>query len=185
MQKSPDPLKQETGVLLNFLKIRNNEGFTLIETLIAITLVSLIGLPVFMVFSDTVSFTAKVKDLNRWNKELVQLERVLRKSASEVQIPFWISDIELTEEAGRLSVPYWNGDADLVFEMEIEDTVLKITTPERSTVFNGYDEAEFNILKDSQSRTIGLSINVKKTKREDVEFQCTFGAIGKDVFNGK
>ena len=175
---------------MNFSKIRNkdnknNRGFTLIETLIAITLVSLIGIPVFMVTSDTVSFTGKVKDLNRWNKELVQLERVLRKSVGEVQIPFWISDIEVTEGTGTMTIPYWNGHADLLLEMEIKDTVLKITTPERSTVFNGYDGVEFNILKDSRLRIIGLSISVKKTKREDVEFQCVFGSIGRDVFNGK
>ncbi len=168
---------------MNFLKIRTNEGFTLIETLIAITLVSLIGIPVFMVFSDTVSFTGNVKDLNRWNKELIQLERVLRKSVGEVGIPFWISDIELTEEAGSMSVPYWNGQADSFLEMKTLDTAFKITTPEGSTVFNGYDGVEFDILKDIGSRTIGLSINVKKTKREDVKFQCTFGAIGREVFN--
>lgn len=179
---------------MNFLKIRNkankntinnDRGFTLIETLIAITLVSLIGLPVFMVFSDTITFTKKIKDLNRWNGELIKLERVLRKSVRGVQIPFWISDVELTEGIGTIIVPYWNGDADLFLEMKIEDTVLKITTPEGSTVFNGYDGVEFDILKDSRSRTIGLSIRVKKTKREDVDFQCTFGAIGRDVFNGE
>ena len=170
---------------MNFLKIRNNEGFTLIETLIAITLVSLIGIPVFMVTSDTVSFTNKVKDLNRWNKELIQLERVLRKSVSEVQIPFWISDIELTKETGAMSVPYWNSDVSSLPKIEIEDTVLKITTSERSTVFNGYDGLEFDILKDSQSRTIGLSIKVKKIKRDDMEFQCAFRSIGRDLFNEK
>ncbi len=178
---------------MNFLKIRNtlkntlknNSGFTLIETLIAITLVPLIGLPVFMVFSDTVTFTSKIKDLNLWNKELIQLERVLRKSVGEVQIPFWISDTKVTEDAGTMSVPYWNGDADLVLEMEIENKNFKITTPEGSTVFNEYDEVAFDILKDSESRSIGLSLIVKKTRREDVEFQCTFGAIGRDVFNEK
>lgn len=170
---------------MNFLKIRNtinnNRGFTLIETLIAITLVSLIGIPVFMVFSDTVSFSGKIKDLNRWNKELVQLERVLRKSVREVQIPFWISDIEFIEGHGTMSVPYWNGDVNLYLEMKIEDTVLKITTPKGSTVFGGYDEVEFDFLKDSRSRIIGLSIGVKKSKRENIEFQCTFGAIGRDL----
>ncbi len=168
---------------MNFLKIGNNEGFTLIESLIAITLISLIGIPVLMVTSDTVIFTSKIKDLNRWNKELVQLERVLRKSVAEVQIPFWISDIELTEETGAMSVPYWNGDADLFLEMEIEDTTFKLTTPEGSTVFNGYDGVEFYILKDNQSRTIGLSIKVKKIKRDEIEFQCAFRAIGREVFN--
>lgn len=175
---------------MNFLKIgnkanKNESGFTLIETLIAITLVSLIGIPVFMVTSNTITFTGKVKDLNRWNKELVQLERVIRKSVAEVQIPFWISDIELTEESKVMSVPYWNGDAESFLEMEIDNTVFKITTPQGSTVFNGYEGVEFDILKDKESRTIGLSILIKKLKREDVEFKCTFGAIGRDVFNGK
>ena len=184
-------MKQETGVLLNFLNIKNkankntfnnDRGFTLIETLVAITLISLIGLPVFMVTSDTVTFTKKIKDLNRWNGELIKLERVLRKSVRGVQIPFWISDVEVTEGTGTMTIPYWNGDADLVLEMEIEDTVLEITTPEGSTVFKGYDGFEFNFLKDSGSRTIGLSILIKKTKRENVEFQCTFGSIGREVF---
>lgn len=175
---------------MNFLKIgnkanKNESGFTLIETLIAITLVSLIGIPVFMVTSNTITFTGKVKDLNRWNKELVQLERVIRKSVAEVQIPFWISDIELTEKSKVMNVPYWNGDAESFLEMKIEDTVFKITTPQGSTVFNGYEGVEFDILKDKESRTIGLSILIKKLKREDVEFKCTFGAIGRDVFNGK
>ena len=173
---------------MNFLKIgnkanKNESGFTLIETLIAITLVSLIGIPVFMVTSDTVTFTGKIKDLNRWNKELVQLERVLRKSVAEVKIPFWISDVEVTEEKGIIMIPYWKGDVSSFLEIKIEDTVLKISTPEGSTVFNGYDGVEFDFLKDSGSRTIGLSIRVKKSKREDVEFQCTFGAIVREVFS--
>ncbi len=70
-------------MLLSFLNTNNNtRGFTLIETLVAITLVSLIGIPVFTVFSDTVSFTSKVKDLNSWNRELIKLERIFRKSVS-------------------------------------------------------------------------------------------------------
>ena len=176
---------------MNFLTIKNslkntlinNSGFTLIETLVAITLISLIGLPVFMVTSDIVHFTKKIKDLNRWNGELIKLERVLGKSVGEVQIPFWISNIEVIEGIGTIIVPYWNGDSDLHLVMQIEDTAFKITTPEGSTVFNEYDGVEFDFLKDSGSRTIGLSINVKKSKREDVVFQCTFGAIGREVFN--
>lgn len=178
---------------MNFLPIKNtlkntlinNSGFTIIETLVAITLISLIGLPVFMVTSDTVTFTKKIKDINCWNGELIKLERVVRKSVGEVQIPFWISNIEVTEGIGTMIVPYWNGDRGLVLEMGIEDTEFKITTPLGSTIFKGYDGVEFDILNDNQSRTIGLSIKVKKTKRQAVEFQCTFGAIGIDVFNGK
>ncbi|MCK5671905.1 MAG: prepilin-type N-terminal cleavage/methylation domain-containing protein [Spirochaetales bacterium] len=165
--------------------IKNNRGFTLIETLIAIVLVSLIGIPVFTVFSDTVGFTKKIKDLNHWNGELIKLERVLRKSVGEVQIPYWINNIEVTEGTGIMTIPYWNGDADLVLEMEIKDTTFKITTPEGSTVFFGYDGVEFDFLKDSRSGIVGLTILIKKTKREDVKFQCTFGSIGRDVFSEK
>jgi len=172
---------------LNFLKIKNNindsSGFTLVETLIAITLISLIGIPVFTVFSDTVSFSRRVKDLNRWNKELIQIERVLRKSAREVQIPFWISEIGISKESDSLIVPYWKGDKNSVLEINNTDTYLEIITPEGSTVFKEYNRAEFDILKDSRSRTIGISVRVKKLKREAVEFQCAFGAIGREIFN--
>ena len=178
---------------MNFLNIKNtlkntlknNSGFTLIETLVAIALISLISLPVFMVTSDIVTFTKKIKDLNRWNGELIKLERVLRKSVRGVQIPFWISNIELTEGTNAIRIPYWNGEAGLVLEMEIEDKTFKITTPEGTRGFKGYDGVEFDFLKDSKLRTIGLSINVKKIKREDVEFQCALGAIGRDVFSEK
>ncbi len=160
-----------------------DSGFTLVETLIALTLVSLIGIPVFMVFSDTVTFTAKIKDLTRWNKELIQLERVLRKSVSEIEIPFWIDNIEVTEEAGTVSVPYWNGDVNSFFEIKIEDNVLKIITPRGSTVFKGYDGFEFDFLKDGGFRTVGLSIIIKKEKKEDVKFQCALGSVGRGLFN--
>jgi len=170
---------------LNFLKIKNtindSSGFTLVETLIAITLISLIGIPVFTVFSDTVGFTEKVKNLNRWNRELIKLERTLRKSVAEVQIPFWISDIGISKECESLIVPYWNGDKNSVLEIKKTDTDLEIFTPEGSIVFKGYDGVEFDILKDSRLRIIGISLRVKKIKREAVEFQCTFGAIGRDV----
>ena len=168
---------------MNFLNIKNTSGFTLIETLVAITLISLIGLPVFMVTSDTVAFTRKIKDHNRWNGELIKLERVLRKSVREVKIPFWISDIEIINKNDSLIVPYWNSDEDSALEIKITDTDLEITTPEGSTVFSGFDSAEFDILKDSGSRTIGISVRVKKAKREVVEFKCTFGAIGREVFS--
>ena len=65
--------------------------------------------------------------------------------------------------------------------MKIEDTVLKIITPEGSTVFNGYDGVEFDFLKDSQSGTIGLSVLIKKVEKEDVTFQCAFGSVGREV----
>ncbi len=179
-------------MLLDFLKIINradrytdntNGGFTLIETLIAITLISLIGIPVFMISSDIAGFSEKIKDLNSWNRELIKLEKILGESVGEVRFPFWTSDIKLAEETGRIRIPYWNGDANLFLELKFEDSVLTITTPEGSRMFRGYDRAEFDLLKDSRLRIIGLTTKVKKSKQENSEFQCTFGAIGREVFN--
>ena len=164
---------------------KKDSGFTLIEALIALTIVSLIGIPVFMVFSETVTFTGKIKDLTRWNMELIGLERVLRKSVSQIMIPFWINDIEVSKGINIIKVPYWNGEVSSFLEIEVEDGDLKISRPKDSTIFKGYDGFEFDFLEDSQSRTIGLSLIIKKNKKDDLTFHCTFGSVGREVFNKK
>ena len=184
---------------MNFLKYRSDtkkmpknakqthkkkeSGFTLVEALIALTIVSLIGIPVFMVFSETVTFTGKIKDLTRWNRELIGLESVLRKSVLQIRIPFWISDIEVSEGITILKVPYWMGDVNSFLEIEGNDGNLNISTPDESTIFKGYEDFEFDYLKESQSQTVGISLVIKKTGKENIIFQCAFGSVGREVFN--
>lgn len=182
---------------MNFLKSRSKNykntgkrsvsenGFTLVEALIALTLISLIGVPVLAVFSDTVNFTGKIKELTRWNREMIALERVLRHSVSQIEIPFWISDIEVNESIGIIKVPYWNGKVSSFLEIEVEDGVFKISTADEVTVFKGYNGFKFDLLEDNQSRTIGLSLIIEKKKKDDLLFQCSFGSFGREVFKEK
>lgn len=163
----------------------SENGFTLIEVLIVLTLISLIGVPLLGVFSNTVNFTGKIKDLTRWNREMFALERVLRHSVSQIKIPFWISDIEVIESIGIIKVPYWNGNASSFLEIEVKDEVFKISTADEVAVFKGYNGFKFDLLEDSQSRTIGLSLIIEKKKKDDLLFQCSFGSFGREVFKEK
>jgi len=159
-----------------------SSGFTLLEALIALTLTALIGTAVFSVFPDALVFCRRITEQTKWNRELIRLERALRESVSDIRIPYWIEEIEITYKGDVLNVPYWRGKRDLLLNITMADGDLKIATPSDDYVFRGYVKAGYSLLKNSAGQVIGIELRVEKNDREPTLFQCAFGAIGRGVF---
>ncbi len=173
----PDERKKKAGTY--------SRGFTLLEALIALTIISLIGTSVFMVFSRTLMFAGKIRNLNRTNRELIDLEITLRKTVSRIQPPFWAAVSGSRGPGNSLKIPWWNGKKDAFLEIQNADNVLAVRTPEGETLFTGFTGLKFSYLEDPYGRITGISLVLKDPDREEITFRCTFGSIGNDVFKGK
>jgi len=165
-------------------KHKNSSGFTLLEVLIALTLISLLGLAAFSVFPEVRGVAEKLKKANKYNYELLQLEHTLRSSVSRIQIPYWVQEITIEESSVSTRIPFWQGDSELSLKIQQKDGVLSIITPQNSFRFNGYEKCKISTLRSHDEMIIGLALHVKKQKQKEVVFQCAFGAIGNAVFSG-
>lgn len=165
-----------------FKKVNKENGFTLLETLIALIVISLIGISVFTLFSQVLIFTGKIKNINRWNKEIIKLERIVRSCVSRIEVPFWIDTIKVRKDNNSVIIPFWKGDKNSFLKIDITDGFLTITSPGSSTAFDNYDRMDYAFLKDTKDRIIGISLRIKKNSKEELTFKCAFGTLGKAVF---
>lgn len=76
----------------------SDEGFTFIEVLVAIAIISFSGFIIWSGISGTFETVLKVYHSSRISGELRQLEYLFRKNVNEMEIPYWDSSFEY--EAG-------------------------------------------------------------------------------------
>lgn len=98
-------------MLKKVLKKQNEKvvAFTLIETLVALLVVSLMGMVLYF------SFFVSVKSVNSSNKNIsIQIERLnidrkLRNSIESVKVPFWIKEYDYSFSQNHLLLSWING----------------------------------------------------------------------------
>ncbi len=171
---------------LNFFNIKNNinseDSFTLLETLIAMTILSLIVTVIFIFFTQAVTFTGRIRTFTRENKDLIVLEKSLRYAVSQIRIPFWIDVTVKTGGKNTITIPWWKGKKDSYLKITGGDEGLKITSPEGHELFHEFNIISCILLKDKEKRTVGITMILKSPRNSELLFQCAFGSIGKDVF---
>ncbi len=161
---------------------KNESGFTLFESLITLLIISVTAIPYYMFFINSILLIERTEKEIKQDSELILLERILRESVSSIKIPYWIDSIEITDRKNYLKVPYYLGYEDSCLELDLIDGVLRIQLPGREKLFPGYNGFNFQILKNSEMKSIGLSLELSTPGGGIIKFLCAFGSIGKIVF---
>ncbi len=159
-----------------------SSGFTLVEALAALTIISIIGVSLLPLFSRTLKFTERLKRENRWNREKIDFERALRKSVSFIVFPFWTTPVIHKEDTGSTEIPFWKGKEKVRLSIGFAGGSLSLTSPENSRTFTGYEEVRISPLLNRRGSTVGITVTVKKRGRKAVTVLCTFGSPGRSVF---
>ncbi|MCK4542401.1 MAG: type II secretion system protein [Spirochaetales bacterium] len=160
--------------LFNRKQKRDSEGFTLLETLVAITLIAILGALLFPVFMNALSLIERVKNLNTWSRTLLTLEQHLRDKVGRIEYPYWGKNraFEILDETVR--IPYWDGKKDACLTIRLTGGTLVIESPGEARSFPGISEIGFSPLLMKESQSAGLSITIIHGKNEPVTIQCTF-----------
>jgi hypothetical protein len=154
--------------VLNPLANKWNEGFTILEGVIALSIISVIG---FIALSLPGS---AVKTLNRslgpllFTFRALQAEAIIRDRVNAVQIPFWDKTAELRGDlspgASRVIIPWYQGDPRGMLRISGENRALVIeTTREGMTetlrIPVNQDSLSLSILRTNEGVPFGIGIN--------------------------
>lgn len=165
--------------------MNRNGGFTLVETLIALAVISIITLSSFSLFTRVMKFRGRITAANKLNIQSISLDQYLRSLVSRIQIPYWVDlrgEAENSRGKPHLNIPYLDGKRESFLVIEFSNDVLKVKTPEREREYSGWSGYEIKFLQNESSRISGVSLTLKHPGRRDTDIVCTFGAIGYAVF---
>ena len=114
---------------------RMEEGFTLLETLSAVFILSLGSLFLVAGGRRLLNHVAAVKAEDLFLSELILCDKLLKRAAMEVDIPFWAAPPALDTEGIELSLPYHRGDAEGGLTLSAGDEGFRLTYGSQKTIF--------------------------------------------------
>lgn len=112
---------------------RKSKGFTLIETIISMTLMAILGVSMWGAFSIATQTSTKVPELSEVGVKLLNMDSTIRSLLNRIKIPFYVPHLDETdydESYDELILPYFEGNKDvsLSFVFDRHEKELTIST---------------------------------------------------------
>ena len=139
------PLKRSS-----LMRTKQEDGFSFIEVLVSLLIISLVGIVLYASFSTGFRAVEKSQTEVRTAVRHLQADHIIRSAAGAVQIPYWVTDYEMSAGERTLDLPWYEG--------EKESKTVQL--PEHVII----EKSEL-IKKDGKS-PFGIKIQYKIGKRE-------------------
>jgi hypothetical protein len=154
---------------------KKSSGTTFIEVLVAITILSIIGIAISTGFTSSIILFTKVPQVVNNTLDLLLFENTIRKQVARVKVPFWIYDYKPEEDRRTVSFPLCDGIPYKVITFDYTDNYIEITTSSTDTEkpidpaepvikLGPYNDAEFEIIYDKDVGLTGLSVKATSDK---------------------
>ena len=164
---------------------RNDDGFTLLEMMVGLVILSLIGVVLWQGISHTGRLFEKISSGLFSTIRTVQMDQYLREETAKIKAPFWMEDLQIQENDGRsLSIPYLDGDADRYLVFEYRDDYLHVSETKQGSegatkalVFGPFKEAAFDVMKNERDREYGIKFSVYPGRSSNaIDIVARFGS---------
>jgi prepilin-type N-terminal cleavage/methylation domain-containing protein len=164
---------------------RNDDGFTLLEIMVGLAILSLIGVVVWQGIAHTGRLFEKISSSLFSTVRTVQMDQYLREETAKIKAPFWIKGFQVHENGGQsLSIPYMEGDPDrfLVFEykgeyLHIGETKQGSEVVDTMLTFGPFKEVAFETAKNEREQEYGIKFSVSPgNSPEVIEIVARFGS---------
>jgi prepilin-type N-terminal cleavage/methylation domain-containing protein len=160
------------------------DGFTLVELMVAVAVTALIGLVVWQGAVRAQKTMDRMFVRSGTTIRTLRLERFLREHTGRVRIPYWIGSLEPLVDggAGTVEIPFYAGEADLFLVVKQSDASLLIgvrggEAKELSTVhqFDGISEILFDVVENDAGELLGVRYEVFRAGNNDQPVVITAG----------
>ncbi len=108
-------LKNKTRQQMNLLKNKKAyEGFTFIETLVSLTVITMICVMLVFCYSSAIKGITKSRKQVNSDLELIDFDTSLRKIINSISLPQWKKDYNFTYTSTSLFLEYVNGSSEYI-----------------------------------------------------------------------
>jgi prepilin-type N-terminal cleavage/methylation domain-containing protein len=152
----------ETVKLEEPMKNNSQWGFTLMETLIAMGIVSLILTILTVFLSSSAAVVEKSKDRALFGIKLLRADSLIRDRMGAVAVPYWETPVLETGETS-MTIPWYQGERDgYVRLLTDKDTLIMETDDkqkkERLVLISGLDGIDLSVLRDDRHIPYGIDV---------------------------
>lgn len=155
--------------------VKNDEGITLIETLLAVLLFSIISAIVATFFINSYKNIAWFRERISGESQLMLFQKAMSSETAKIKLPYWTIPEEYKYENDKIFIPWYNGDQDNTLEIIQEEELIKVKTPQASFTFNELSITDIKHKLDDDNNVLEISV---KYRDEIVLFLFRFSGFG-------
>lgn len=136
-------------------------GFTFLEVLVTLFLLAVLAAVLAAGIRGAQTVIGRVTTSASGSIALAQLDQALRQHASAVRIPFWVRDIDVSEEQGTLRIPFLHGEEEYMLLLD-RRTYRDARIGERTRLLIGSEPPHAGlsqpVLSFGPFRTVGIAV---------------------------
>lgn len=154
---------------------KNDNGTTLIETLIAVLLFSLISGVVSLFLINSYKNIAWFRERIAGESQLMLFRRITAAETSRIKIPYWVLPMEYEYSDESISIPWYGGDPEAFLEISQEEGFLSVKGPETSFRFDQLSIASLKHSISDNNNILEISLSCRE---ETVPLLFRFSGFG-------
>jgi prepilin-type N-terminal cleavage/methylation domain-containing protein len=174
--------------LRNFKDYRNNhreDGFTFMEVIVAMAIMSLIGVSMWLGFTAAVKLIHRIPESTQMMQEFLGLDNMLREHVSRISIPFWEPQLDYYIDSSAAQFPFYEGIKTKYLLVEFYESELIMRTfeeesedePEVIYRSGPYTYVSFTEVEEKSVGILGFEVTLKP-EHENVEEFSIFARLG-------
>ncbi len=154
--------------------IKNEDGFTLIEVMLALTIVSLLGIMIWQGLTKTGKLIEKIYFSSSTTLKIMEMEKYLRRMSGKIVVPFWVSEITIEEGNNVLTIPFYEGNSNSNLFLKFENNYLVIGCndtekkhSENMHTFGPFSKVTFKLARNRYGDVFGIKFTIHHLKKSN------------------
>jgi prepilin-type N-terminal cleavage/methylation domain-containing protein len=154
-----------------------DDGFTLIEVLVGMAILSLLGVAVWGGVTAALRAVSRSHDAALANARLLQLDDRFRAGAGRIRPPWWEPGLAIEESDGTWRIPFLDGAPERALTVTLKDGTLSIDDGEVATQYAGVSSATVGLQKDESGAAYGATLDVEGPGFGRLTFLALLGGV--------
>jgi hypothetical protein len=156
---------------------RGEQGSTLLSVLVAMVVLSLVGICAWSAASTAVRVAGRVRARAMMNARLLLLDRCFREEALRIRPPWWGRIPEIEGGEGDWRIPYREGAADACLAITWRGGRLCIDNGERILMFGGFTSVSLKAVREDATECRRLVISLEGIECGSLAIEARMGGM--------